>query len=184
MQWLFGAVLDAAALVALRVILTGRKRKAEAAEAMEAAERTVTEAERIAAEAAGSVADAEEKAAQLEAELATTKAALEAERERRVPARNRRRGPGRKPARSSARNQAPGTSPEPATVTGGSSAPEEVPDLDTEARILALIDEGHSASEAGILAGKSDSYGRKVARLARPAQKEPAGDERTDGDVS
>ena len=35
MQWLFGAVLDAAALVALRVILSGRKRKAEAAAVLE-----------------------------------------------------------------------------------------------------------------------------------------------------
>ena len=79
MQWLFGAVLDAAALVALRVILSSRKHKAAAAEAMEAAERTVAEAERIAAEAAGSVAEAERKSAALEAELATRSAELVAE---------------------------------------------------------------------------------------------------------
>jgi hypothetical protein len=187
MQWLFGAVLDAAALVALRVILSGRKRKAEAVAAMEAAQGTLSEAERIATEAAGSVAEAEQKAAQFEAELATTKAALEAERERRLPARNRRRSSARKPAAASARNQAPEpapeVTPEPAPVPVGSSAPEDVPDLDAEARILKYIAEGHSASKAGVLAGKSDSYGRTVARLAKAAKTEPAGDDRSDGDA-
>ena len=59
-----------------------------------------------------------------------------------------------------------------------------MPDLDTEARILALIDQGHSASQAGILAGKSDSYGRQVARLRNAAKREPAGEERSDGDMA
>ena len=45
--------------------------------------------------------------------------------------------------------------------------PEETIDLDAEARILQLIGEGHSASKAGVLAGKSDSYGRAVARKAK-----------------
>jgi len=184
MQWLFGAVLDAAALVALRVILSGRKRQAEATAAMEAAGRTVAEAERIADEAAGSVAEAEQRAVAAEAELTAAKAALQAERERRVPGRNRRRSSARKPAATSARNRAPEPDPEVSPEPAGSSAPEDVPDLDAEARILALIDQGHSASQAGILAGKSDSYGRQVARLKKAAQKEPAGDDRTDGDVS
>lgn len=179
MSWLFGIVLDAAALTGLWVILSERKRKADALTEMESAERTLAEAERIVAEAAGSVAEAERKAAEMEAELATTKAALEAERERRVPARNRRRSSGRKTARTSGRTVAPGTAPEPEAT----SAPGDGPDLDAEVRILALIAEGHSASQAGIMAGKSDSYGRQVARLAKAAKQEPAGDERSDGDA-
>lgn len=41
-----------------------------------------------------------------------------------------------------------------------------VPAAVTEARILQYIAEGHSASKAGILAGKSSSYGRLIARRA------------------
>ena len=67
------------------------------------------------------------------------------------------------------------------------SAPEPALDIDAEIRadlrIMELIEKGHSASEAGVLAGKSDSYGRQVARLAR-AKREPAGDDRSDGDMA
>jgi hypothetical protein len=167
--WLFGAVLDAAALIALRMILSGHEHRAEEATALETASREAETARAEAGEAAG-------KLAAREAELAEAQAALEAERARRVPGRKQRRSSARKPARTSA--------PVPLVAEGGSSAPEEMPDLDTEARILALIDEGHSASQAGILAGKSDSYGRQVARLRNAAKKEPAGDERSDGDMA
>ena len=40
-------------------------------------------------------------------------------------------------------------------------------DLDTEAKVLALMDRGHSASKAGILAGVSDARGRQIARVAK-----------------
>jgi hypothetical protein len=171
--WLFGAVLDAAALIALRMLLSGHERREEEATALQLAE--------SAAETARSeAADAAAKVARLEAELATVTVALEAERARRVPGRKQRRGSGRRPAGTGTRNPAP--------ATAGSSAPEpgpeDVPDIDAEARILALIDQGHSASKAGILAGKSDSYGRHVARLRNAAKKEPAGGERTDGDMA
>jgi len=57
--------------------------------------------------------------------------------------------------------------PEPAPATEPEPAAEETVDIDAEARILRLIAEGHSPSKAGVLAGASDSYGRKVARAAR-----------------
>ena len=125
----------------------------------------------------------QERTALLEAELAAAKAALEAERERRVPARKQRRSSARKPATAATRNRAPGTAPEVIPEPAAASALEDGPDLDAEARILALIEQGHSASQAGILAGKSDSYGRQVARLKKAARQEPAGDERTEGDA-
>ena len=40
-------------------------------------------------------------------------------------------------------------------------------ELDTEAAILQLVDAGRTPSRAGKLAGRSDSYGRKVVRTAR-----------------
>lgn len=43
----------------------------------------------------------------------------------------------------------------------------EGPDTRAESRILQLVTEGHSPSRAGKLAGRSDSYGRKVVRTAR-----------------
>jgi hypothetical protein len=40
-------------------------------------------------------------------------------------------------------------------------------ELDAEASILQLVKAGHKPSKAGVLAGRSDSYGRKVVRKAR-----------------
>lgn len=188
LRWLFGAVLDAAALVALRVILDGRNRKADGGAELETA--------RVSARKATMRAEQAERGY---AELA---AELEAER-RKVPARNSRPGSARKPAATSARNQgrtsarnlaatSAGTSgPEPVAgsarnlvrASAGTSGLEDVPDLPAEVLILKYLDEGYSPSRAGVMAGKSDSYGRQVARLARSAPKEPHGDERTDGDV-
>jgi hypothetical protein len=66
------------------------------------------------------------------------------------------------------RNQkAPGTAPRKQPAPVPEPAAEETVGIDAEARILELIAEGHSASEAGVLAGKSDSYGRQVARTAK-----------------
>ena len=90
----------------------------------------------------------------------------------------------RKPARNKPRKRAAAPTPVPVPVAAGSSAPEDAPGLDAEALILKYLAEGHSASQAGIMAGKSDSYGRQVARLAKAAKQEPAGTERAEGDMS
>lgn len=198
--WLFGLVLDAAALVSLRVIFSAHERKRTAATALQAAEQTARDAlaraQRAEAERAEQTADLTrlhaEQATELEqarTELAAAKATVEALRSTRVPARKSRRGSARKPTRNPTLSSAPvppsASGPEPAAVPAGSSGPEDELDLDTEARLLILqyISEGHSASQAGIMAGKSDSYGRQVARLAKAAKTEPAGDDRTEGDV-
>lgn len=181
--WLFGLVLDAAALISLRVILSAHERKRGEATALEAAEQAageaLTRAQQADAERARHAAEAE----RLRTELAAANATAEALRERRVPDRKRRRTSARKPTPTSARNRTATSAPEPAMVPGDASAPESELDLDTEARILKYISEGHSASKAGVMAGTSDSYGRQVARLHKPAMTEPAGDERTEGDV-
>lgn len=113
------------------------------------ADRRDAEDARAAAELAA--ADAE----RARADRAAVRAELAAQR------RTRKGGTGtgtRKPAAPE-----PALEPEPAAEP----VPEETVDLDAEARILQLVAEGHSPSKAGILAGKSDSYGRKVARTAR-----------------
>lgn len=179
-SWVFGLALDAAALACVWVLLGDQERKAAEANAVEIAESAASNAADEAREATGKAARLETELVTVSTELTAANAALAELRSARKP----RRGSARKPARSSARNQAPASAPEPVTVTAGSSAPEDVPDLDAEARILALIDEGYSASKAGVMAGKSDSYGRQVARLHKPAQMEPAGAERTDGDMA
>ena len=116
-----------------------------------------------------------EEQAELEAERAKAEAAERAEaraaaRAELPPAartRNRRTGTRpprtRKPAGTASRKQA-APAPEPAAPE---PATEETVGIDAEARILELIAQGHSASEAGVLAGKSDSYGRAVARKAK-----------------
>ncbi len=154
MRWLFGAVLDAAALVALRVILEGRSRKASAASAMEAAHA-------IAREAAGKVAG-------LEAELSRVLAELEAERKRASSPRKPRRGSPRKPRPSSA--------PEPALTSASGSAPElpagtDLDDLGTEAQALNILaaDPDISGSELGRRLGKTDRYGRELIKRLVPA---------------
>lgn len=205
MQYLFGAVLDAAALVALQRILSGHRRKAEEVSALAVAEQAVREAagkaERATAERARIEAEAAEERAALKAELArvnidltAANATVDALRSARVPGRKRSRTTARKPAGTSARNRPGTTAPEPALTTGpelaavpaGSTGPESELDIDQEARLLILdyVAKGHSASEAGRLAGKTDGYGRQVVRLDRAAKKEPAGSERAEGDMS
>jgi len=143
---------------------------------------------------ASSATEAESaKAAADGAELAELHAALEAERTARRAAEleaaelaakaealtrklaagsglKRTRNQSRKPAGTRTRNQQPAPAPEPAPEVTPEPAAEPEPetvDVDAEARILQLISEGHSPSKAGILAGASDSYGRKVARTAK-----------------
>jgi hypothetical protein len=181
--WLFGLVLDAAALISLRVILSAHERKRDEATALEGAEQAareaLTRAQQADVERARHAADAE----QLRVELAAANATAEALKAARVPARKPRRSSARKPATSSGRNRTAASAPEPAQVPGGSSGPGDELDLDTEALILKYIDEGYSASKAGVMAGASDSYGRHIGRLRKAAKQEPAGDERTEGDV-
>lgn len=157
MQWLFGAVLDAAALVALRVILASHQGREAEASALETAEQAA--------------AEAADKAEALQLQLAEVSTALEAERNR-------------KPARNRNRKRATRNTRKPALVPAAATAPEDAPDLDAEALILKYLDEGYSASKAGVMAGRSDSYGRQVARLKRVAKMEPAGGERSEGDVA
>lgn len=183
MSWLFGIVLDAAALTGLWIILTERERRREAERAEEARDATAEMAEAVAAAEALVRQEAASMVDGLRGELAGARAEMEALRQR-ATARKRRRAPARKPAPATARKQEAATAPDPASATAGITGPEDAVDLDTEALILKYIDEGHSASKAGVLAGVTDSRGRQVARLHRPAPKEPPGGERTEGDMS
>lgn len=97
--------------------------------------------------------------------------------------RNRTRKPsgGGTSPRASAGTAAPAAAPEPDTG--------EVPVEDSlrimeimdqgytasEAQVICLMEKGHSASKAGVLAGKSDGFGRQVARKARDPQRPAPG---------
>lgn len=157
LNWLYGAIMDAAALVALRVILDSRSKAAGEATALEAAEAEARAARSQAAEA-------DNRAAAAETALASTRAELEAVRAK-LPARNTRRGSARKPARNtaaaSARNQPAGSAP---------ALPPEA-DLDTEAQALLILGEepGISGSQLGIRLGKSDRYGRELIKRLAPS---------------
>lgn len=173
-----GALLDGAELLAAYFIMNGpraadRAARAEAgrlaaAERAEADERTAL---RAALEAAGAELDTvrgelAEAVATAEAEAA--KAVTLARKLEAATARKRGTATGRKRAAATGRKQEP--------VTGSATAPETVPegdaDLDAEARVLRYLAEGKSASEAGRLAGVSDSRGRQIARLAKAAPKD------------
>jgi hypothetical protein len=160
--WLFGAVLDAAALIALRMLLSGHERKAAEATALEAAERAAAEAGGAAQEAAGKAAALEAELAAVSAELAAVKGALEPLRAAVPNPRSRRSGSGGPKARRSA----PGS---------GDTA-----DLTVELRALQMLDahpELRSKGQGTELArklGVSASYGRKLhSRLT--AEERPGG---------
>jgi len=124
------------------------------------------------------VAETEAEAERVKAEAAVrAEARAAAKAEFPPPARNRKPAGtgsrGRKPEPGADRKQ---SEPEAQPVA------EEVIDIDSEARILQLIAEGSidpegavlqlvgegvSASKAGVLVGKSDSYGRQVVRAAK-----------------
>ena len=141
--------------------------EAEAGAAELAALRAALDTERTAREAA----EVDRDEAQRKAETLARKLVARAPRKRpRGSAGSRTRKPagtavpepvtaGPEPELAPAPEPAPETTPEPAA--------EETVDIDAEARILNLIAQGHSPSKAGVLAGKSDSYGRKVARTAK-----------------
>lgn len=143
--WLFGAVLDAAALLALWAILTARRRNNGATAAVEAAQAQ-------AREAAEQAADAEEELATVKAELGAELEAVRAELEAarlRASARKPKRRPARKPAGISAR---------------ASGAEDD--DLDAEAAALKLwmADRTIPGSKLGPMVGRTDSWGRGAVR--------------------
>lgn len=158
LRWLFGCVLDAAALVALRVILDRRESDAAEATALEDAQQQAGDAQERAA-------IAESAAAQLTAELASARAELATAEAVAAAARNTARGSARKPARK----RGAGSARKPAAASAASSAPEpdgEADDLTTEAQALKILAEspGISGSQLGLRLGKSDRYGRDLIR--------------------
>lgn len=192
--WLYGAVIDTAALVALQVLLSLKSRAAAESqrqaelEAAAADERTALRAELETARQAHEAAETEDEAvrAELAQALETARrelagAVAKAETLRRkleaASARNRS-GSGRTRNR---KQDAAGTrnrNPEPAAEP----EPEETVDIDAEARIIQLLAEqkisiedgilqlvanGRTPSRAGKLAGRSDSYGRSVVRKTK-----------------
>ncbi|HEX5268915.1 MAG TPA: hypothetical protein VFW33_00445, partial [Gemmataceae bacterium] len=184
--WLFGAVVDTAALACLQVLLSLKARAAQeerrrAEELAQAAdERTAlrAELEALRVDLAGKEEAARAALEPLRAELGTAQGDL-AEALARAEALTRKlaAATGRKQTRK------PGgtTGRKPATATGRkdgtATAPEEVSDVDAEALVLKYLAEGKSASEAGRLAGLSDSRGRQIARklaAAAPPGQDPA----------
>jgi len=158
----FVSVLPVIVLALLAILV--HLRHLDRAEAAETGRQDTLTAELEAERAARETAEAERDSAAASAAEAVAKA--EALTRKLANPGPRKRGgttgrkQARKPAGTAPRNQPP-VNPEPEAVPGGPM------DLDAEARILALIDEGHSPSRAGVMAGKSDSYGRQVARAAR-----------------
>jgi hypothetical protein len=158
---LFGLILDGAAILAARFLMTAVKRGASAelaaAQSTLAGERSA----RLEAETElGSVRD----------ELAKAVARTEA-LARKLAASGSGQGGNRKrkPAGSGSGN-----------AGSGNSIPNQQPeeeideapaDLDSEAKVLWFLDKGFSASKAGVMAGLTDSRGRQIARLAREAPK-------------
>jgi hypothetical protein len=212
-QLLFGGLMDAAALLAVRFIMSGPT-AAQAVAAVVAREAELLrqrDAERSAreqAEAAGRAAltdlkaraDAElakrdaawrEEMTALRAALGTAEEDLAAARseaeksvarvtvlERKLEASGRKRRAGNGGTGSGSRAGSGSRKPE--AVPGPDAAkpvpggvPEAPADLDAESAVLWYVDQGLSASAAGIAAGLSDSRGRQIVRkLTAPA---PAG---------
>jgi hypothetical protein len=170
------------ALIAILIHLRHLDR-ADAEKAAERARMAVAEAHRDAAEASELAAvraelDAERAALEpLRAELGIARAelarvtAMAEALKRKLAAATGRKQP-RKPAGATGRKPA-GTT---ARKSGPATAPETDSDVDSEALVLKYLAEGHSASEAGKLAGLSDSRGRQIARklaTAAPRGQDP-----------
>ena len=173
---LFGILLDGAAILAARFLMTAAKRAAvselasfEAAFEAERLTRRAAEEERDTAScrAAESAAKAVTLEQQVE-ELTRKLAQFQEERKRERAAGNG----GGKGTGTGNRKPEPVTGTGQVPVTAQDEVAEEAPaDLDSEARVLWYLDRGHSASRAGVMAGLTDSRGRQIARLARPAPK-------------
>lgn len=158
-RWVFGLSLDAAALVALRVILDSRSRKNRAAtevqEAREAVQQARSQAQEAAQDRSRLETELESVKAELGAELAAVRAELEAVR---------LRASARKPKRRSARKPAGITAPASAGISGA-----EDEDLDAEAAALQLwmADRSIPGSRLGPMVGRTDSWGRGKVREFR-----------------
>ena len=158
LRWLFGAVLDAAALIALRVILSGHERNAAESTALQAAERTAAEASGAAQDAAGKALALEADLVAVSAELTAANGALQALRMSAPSPRSRRSAGGAPKARRSA----------------------DTADLTVELRALQMLDahpELRSKGQATELARKlgiSPGYGRKL-HLRLTAEERPGG---------
>ena len=158
---LFGLLLDGAAILAARFLMTAVKRAAAAelaaAESALAGERSVRlEAETELGTVRDELAKAEVRAEALARKLAASGSGQAGNRKR-------------KPAGSGSGNPGPGNGTREQQLD---EETDEAPaDLDSEANVLWFLDKGYSASKAGVMAGLTDSRGRQIARLAREAPK-------------
>ncbi len=158
---LFGLLLDGAAILAARFLMTAVKRAASAelaaarsALAGERSARLETETE------LGAVRDELAKAVARTETLARKLAASGSGQ-----GGNRKRKPaGSGSGNAGSGNGIPAQQPE-------EEIDEAPADLDSEAKVLWFLDKGYSASKAGVMAGLTDSRGRQIARLAREAPK-------------
>jgi hypothetical protein len=191
-ELLFGFLLDGAALLAIRFIFDGptaasavaevARREAELTAEAEAARAARNDADRALRElreqaeaqqaeamrvhrTTVSVLEERANAARAEAETAAAKAEASARKLAAATGRGRAGNGTRKPAGNSARK--PETLPAEAAPVNPDDLPGNWDALDTEARVLSLVDKGYSASKAGIAAGVTDARGRQIARLAR-----------------
>jgi len=197
MSWLFGVLLDAAALLAVHFILNGptaadvaREASAEAAARAEheaslraeiAAAKQARKDDRSAFEEASSALRAElhgERAAREAAETGCAEAVAGAEITARQLEAARAEITARKKRAATARKRGPATGRKQDAATGSATVPQDLPDeaapddLDSEAKVLWYLDKGHSASKAGVYAGLTDSRGRQIARLAKQAPRD------------
>lgn len=150
MRWLFGVVADGAALVALRIILSDKSRKAKAAEVTETAHAQ-------AAEVAAELARVRQERDTVQAELAEVRERLGGEVQALTSAlnkaRNKARSSGQKPRASSSRN---------------TTVPD---DVDTQAEALRILEEepGISGGALGRRLGKSERYGCMLKNRLAPS---------------
>jgi hypothetical protein len=159
MSWLFGLVLDAAALTCLWVLLTERGRRKATANADEAfnteqeVAAAVAETEaRVRAEAAGQITDLTTRVMELQGQISALK---------------QRRTSGGKRPRTSGVNKRPASPPNKTAVSplnkadasGGETAVPE--DVDTQAEALRILasEPDISGSELGRRLGKTQRYG-------------------------
>ena len=195
MSWLFGIVLDAAALTGLWIILTERERRREAERAEEARDAEGEMAEAVAAAEARAAELAQGERAALEAEAAEERAAVEAElaaARTDLAAANATVDALRTAApKTRSRRKARPAPKERATAPGAA----DTADLTTEFRAVQMLD-AHpelrakgQASELARRLGVSPGYGRKL-HLRLTTEERPdergrehaadQGDERTD----
>jgi len=167
-SYVYGLVLDGAALMALAIILYGRQQAAERAERAERENTAAAVAE--ATRLRGTVTGLEAELEQLRTDLATAQSALA------------EASSGRKPRTSSARNPKATSARKPARSSGwgGDSDPVSADMLDqvtTEAEAVQILaaEPGISGSELGRRLGKTDRYGRELMKRLTAAA---AGDDR------